>query len=88
MIAPLGNRLLVEPLKEEFKTKSGIILGDTIAPQSIKVKVIAVGPDVKDFRVGETLFVSQYAPTECRETPADTTLTIPAEDVIARLVQE
>lgn len=88
MIQPLGSRLLVEPLKEEYKTKTGIILGDTIAPQSIKVKVIAVGPEAKDFKEGELLFVSQYAPTECRETPADTTLSIPCEDVIARLVKE
>lgn len=87
MVQPLGSRLLVEPLKEEQKTKAGIVLGESVAPQSVKVKVIAVGPDVEGFEVGDTVFVSQYAPTECRETVADNTLTVPCEDVIAKLVK-
>lgn len=85
MIVPLGSRLLVEPLKEEQTTKSGILLGDSIAPQSIKMKILAVGPEAKGFSIGEVVFVSQYAPTECRETIADKSLTVPCEDVIAKV---
>lgn len=87
MVQPLGTRLLVEPLKEETKTKAGIVLGESIAPQSVKMKVLAIGPEVKDFKVGEVVFVSQYAPTECRESVADNTLTVPCEDVIAKLTE-
>ena len=87
-IQPLGTRLLVEPLKEEFKTKSGLVLGDTVAPQSLRVEVKAVGPEADEFKVGDIIFVSQYAPTDCRENPTEKTLTIPKEDVIARVVKE
>lgn len=83
MITPLGSRLLVEPLKEEQKTKTGIILGDSIAPQSIRMKVIAVGSTAEGFKPNDIVFVAQYAPTECRETVQDNTLTVPCEDVIA-----
>lgn len=86
MIKPLGTRLLVEPVKEEHKTNTGIMLGEELAPQSLKAKVLAAGPEVKDFKVGDIILVSQFAPTQAKESPADKTLIVPAEDVLAVIV--
>ena len=45
---PLHDRVLVERLEEEHKTKSGIIIPDTAKEKPMEGKVIAVGSGVKD----------------------------------------
>jgi len=47
-IKPLADRVLVEPLKEEEKTKSGIIIPDTAKEKPQQGVVIAVGPGKRD----------------------------------------
>lgn len=42
-VKPLGDRVLVEPLEEEEKTKGGIIIPDTAKEKPQEGKVIAVG---------------------------------------------
>lgn len=86
MIKPLGARLLIEPVKQDHKTSGGIMLGEELAPQSLKAEVLAVGPEVKDLKVGDVILVSQFAPTQAKELPADKTLIVPAEDVLAVIV--
>ena len=44
-IKPLGDRILVKPLKEEEVTKSGIVLPDTVDKEKkMEGEVVAVGP--------------------------------------------
>jgi chaperonin GroES len=43
-IKPLGDKILVEILEAEEKTKGGIILPDTAKEEKAEGKVIAVGP--------------------------------------------
>lgn len=43
-LKPLGDRVVVELLEEEEKTKGGIVLPDTAKEKSQKGKVLAVGP--------------------------------------------
>lgn len=43
-IKPLGDKILVEILEAEEKTKGGIILPDTAKEEKSEGKVIAVGP--------------------------------------------
>ena len=89
MIKPLGTRLLVEPLKQEKAiTAAGIMVSEEIAPQSLKAKVLAVGPEVKDFEVDDIILCAQYAPTQAKESPIDKTLIVPAEDVLAVIVPD
>lgn len=89
MIKPLGTRLLIEPYTDkDMTTKSGIVIGEVQVPQSMKMKVLAVGPEVKDFAENDLIFVSQFAPTECRENAGEKTMVVPCEDVLAKLVKE
>jgi len=75
-IVPLGDRVLVKPVREEDKkTKSGIIIPETIDKEKPEQgKVIAVGegkyengelvaPRVK---VGDTIIFSKYSPDEIK----------------------
>ena len=43
-IKPLADRVVVKPLEQESKTKSGIIIPDTAKEKSHRGEVIAVGP--------------------------------------------
>ena len=45
---PLGDRVLVERVEEEAKTKGGIIIPDTAKEKPQEGKVIATGPGARD----------------------------------------
>ncbi|MCP6718360.1 MAG: co-chaperone GroES [Patescibacteria group bacterium] len=55
-IKPLSDYILIEPIKEQEKTKSGILLPDTVDKEKPEQgKVIAVGP-------GKTTSVDKMIP--------------------------
>jgi chaperonin GroES len=43
-IEPLDDRVVVEPMEAEEKTKGGIVLPDTAKEKPVRGKVIAAGP--------------------------------------------
>ncbi|MCX8094842.1 MAG: co-chaperone GroES [Caldisericia bacterium] len=74
-LKPIGDKIIVEPEKEEEKTKSGIVLPDTAKEKPQKGKVIAVGPgkvldngqrSPMEVKVGDTVIYSKYAGTEVK----------------------
>ena len=78
-ITPLGDRVLVLPLNEEEKggkTKSGIIIPDTVSKEkSEQGKVVAVGEGKLNeagkrvpltVKKGQTVIFSKYGPDEIK----------------------
>lgn len=75
-IKPLSNHILIEPIKEEQKSKAGILIPDTAEKERPEQgKVIAVGPGKKDkkgnfipleIKVGSTVLFTEYAPTKIK----------------------
>jgi chaperonin GroES len=75
-IKPLSDHIVIEPLKQEEKTESGIILPDTAEKERPEQgKVIAVGPGKKtddgkvipiDINVGDTVLFTKYGPNEVK----------------------
>jgi chaperonin GroES len=74
-LKPIGDKIIVEPEKEEEKTKSGIVLPDTAKEKPQKGKVIAVGPgkildngqrSPMEIKEGDTVIYSKYAGTEIK----------------------
>ncbi|PXX96914.1 co-chaperone GroES [Marinifilum breve] len=64
----LAGKILVEPMKAEGKTTSGIIIPDSAKEKPIKGKVILVGADQKDapmeLKVGDVVFYAKYSGIE------------------------
>ena|SRR5690606_36399718 len=58
---PLQNRMLVEPEAAETKTAGGIILPGKEGETINQGKVLAVGPDVIDRKVGDRVLYGQYS---------------------------
>ena len=75
-IKPLSDHILIEPIKEEEKTKCGIFLPDTASKEkSEQGKVIATGPGKKtedgkimmmSVKPGDKVLFSKYGPNEIK----------------------
>jgi len=75
-IKPLGDNILIEPIKSEDKTKTGILLPQTAEKErSEQGKVIAVGPGKKlpsgkrlpmDVKKGDKVLFTKYGPNEIK----------------------
>jgi len=75
-IKPLGNHILIEPIKEEEKTKVGIFLPETASKEkSEEGKVISVGPGRKSeegkiipvsVKPGDKVLFTKYGPNEIK----------------------
>jgi len=61
---PLGDRLLVERVEEPTTTASGIIIPDNAKEKPSRGKVLAIGSDVEDVNVDDTVVFGKYAGTD------------------------
>ena len=75
-IKTLSDYVLIEPIKEEEKTKSGILLPETADKERPEQgNVIAVGPGKRndegnlipmDLKVGQKVLFTKYSPNEIK----------------------
>ncbi|ACR80316.1 MULTISPECIES: co-chaperone GroES [Kosmotoga] len=85
-VIPLGERLLIKPIKEEKRTEGGIVLPDTAKEKPMKAEVIEIGKDVEDIdiKVGDKVIFSKYAGTEIKIDDEDYIL-IDQDDILAKV---
>ena len=90
-IKPLGDRILIKPLKAEEKTKGGIILPDTAKEKPQEGKVIAVGKgktlesgkvEPLEVKVGNKVLYGKYSGTEIK-IDGEEHLIVKEEDILA-----
>ena len=74
-VRPLGDRVLVEPKKENEVSKGGIIIPDSAKEKPMQGKVIAVGTGKRDedgklipftVKVGDLILMPKYGGTEIK----------------------
>ncbi len=91
-LQPLADRVLVKPIEQEVKTKSGIYLPDTAKEKPQEGKVLAVGPgkvseDGKlipmNLKVGDVIIYSKYGGTEIK-VDDDELIILRESDVLAK----
>ena len=72
---PLGDRVLVKRVKEEEKTKGGIIIPDTAKEKPQEGEIVAVGPGARDeqgkiqpldVKVGDRILFGKWSGTEVK----------------------
>lgn len=82
-IRPLGERIVVKPLKQEEKTEGGIYLPETASKEKPQQgEVIAVGPDFKELKKGDKIIFAKYGGTEIK-IEDDEYLVLGEDDVLA-----
>jgi len=91
---PLGDRLLVKPVKAEEKTKSGLVLPDTAKEKPQEGEVVAVGPGrftdegkrmAMEIKTGDRVLYAKYGGTELKEDGTDYLL-LSERDILAKIV--
>ena len=91
-LKPLGDRVIVEPIEQEEKTASGIILPETAKEKPQEGTVLAVGPGRKDddgkpipmdVKEGDRVLYAKYAGTEVKLPDDRKVLVLKESDVLA-----
>ena len=81
-IHPLADRIVLERLEQEEKTKSGIILPDGAQEKPKMAKVLAVGVEVKEVKEGDTVLYKSYGPDDVKVDGKDY-MVAKEEDILA-----
>ena len=86
-IRPLGDRVLVKPLKEEEVTKSGIVLPDTVDKEKkAEGEIVALGGGEKlaklNLTVGMKVLFKKWGGEEVKVNGADHKI-LEHEDIVA-----
>ena len=86
MIEPLLDRVVVEVLKKDEKTESGIILPETVqdtgAPQ--QAKVLEIGKDCETIKKDDVILFAKFSGIEI-PYEGKPLIVIPEKEVLARI---
>jgi len=89
---PLGDRVVVQPLEAESKTKGGILLPDTAKEKPQEGKIVAVGKgkvldsgtiQALEVKVGDKVLYGKYSGNEITTKDGDELLIMREEDILA-----
>ncbi len=96
-IKPLSDHVLIQPIKEETKTQSGILLPETIEKEKPEQgKIVAAGPGAKDengnvvplnVKEGDVVLFTKYGPNEIKINGKEF-LIAREEDILATIENE
>lgn len=91
-IQPLGDRVVIKPLKAEEKTKGGIIIPDTAKEKPQEGEVVAVGKGKilengtfvpLELKAGDRVLYGKYSGNEIKTADDEELLIMKEEDVLA-----
>ena len=85
-LKPLATHIVAAREAAETKTASGLYLPDAAKEKPVVAKVLAVGKDVKEIKVGDRIVYKEYSPTELK-TGGKEYLILKEEDVLATVVK-
>jgi len=72
---PLHDRVLIEPMEQEARSKGGVIIPDTAKEKPVEGKVVAVGPGTRDengklhpldVKTGDRVLYGKWSGTEVK----------------------
>lgn len=87
-IKPIGKNILVEPLKKEETTKSGLIIETKGEVRPEQGTVIETGKDYKgSLKTGDKVIFKKYAPDEVQHE-GELYLIMKEEDILAVIRDE
>jgi chaperonin GroES len=81
-IQPLADYVVAEQEKAEAKTASGFYLPDAAKEKPKTSKIVAVGSDVKNVKVGDRIIYKSFTGTEVKHDGTEYIL-VKEEDILA-----
>lgn len=83
-LKPLADRIVAVKEEAQTKTAAGLYLPDSAKEKSAIAKVLAVGADVKEVKVGDKIIYKEYSITEVK-VDGKQYLLVREEDVLAKI---
>ncbi len=81
-IQPLADYVVAQQEEAETKTASGLYLPEKAAEKPKVAKVLAVGKEVKQVKVGDRILYKSYSTTDVK-VGADEYILVKEEDILA-----
>lgn len=81
-LQPLGDYVVATGEAAETKTASGIYLPENAAEKPKTAKVVAVGPNAKQLKVGDRIIYKTYSTTDVKVEGTEYIL-VKEEDILA-----
>ncbi len=81
-LQPLGDYVVAQAEEADSKTASGIYLPSNAQEKPKTAKVVAVGPDAKQLKVGDRIVYKSYSNTDVK-VGKDEYILVKEEDVLA-----
>jgi len=82
LLQPLADYVVAQAEEAETKTASGLYLPDKAAEKPKIAKIVAVGKDAKQVKVGDRIVYKSYSPTEVKVGTEEYIL-VKEEDILA-----
>lgn len=79
---PLGDYVVAQQEEAKSQTASGLYLPDNAAEKPKTAKVVAVGKDAKQVKVGDRIVYKSYSTTEVK-LDKDEYILVKEEDILA-----
>ena len=83
-ISPLKDRIVAVKEEPQTKTASGLYLPEAAKEKPAEAKVVAVGKDVTEVKVGDKIIYKEYSNTTVK-VGTDEYIIVGEEDVLATL---
>jgi chaperonin GroES len=85
-IQPMGTRILIQPLEQESKTSSGLLLPETAKEKPQTGLVVAIGDDEEiKLKVNDKVLFAKYSGTEFKMNGTEYLL-LEENDVLAKFL--
>lgn len=85
-LQPMGSRVLIQPIEQEAKTSSGLLLPETAKEKPQMGLVVAVGEDEEiKLKADDKVLFAKYSGTEFKMDGQEYLL-LEANDVLARFL--
>lgn len=81
-ITPLADRVVAVREEAKAQTASGIYLPDNAKEKPVMAEVKAIGPEVKQVKLGDKIVYKEYAPTELKVNGVEY-LIVKEDDILA-----
>ena len=78
----VGDRVLIRPEEDASRTASGLYLPDNATEKPKTAKILAVGKDVKQVKVGDRIVYKSYSTTDVKVGDEDYVI-VKEEDILA-----
>lgn len=83
-LQPLGDYVVAQGEEAETKTASGLYLPEKSAEKPKTAKIVAVGKDAKQVKVGDRIVYKSYSNTDVKVDGTDYIL-VKEEDILAKV---